>query len=174
MTGMSLAFSRISRVVEPELARLFYVWESAVRATHDFLDERQIEMLMPMVRHELASFPEIHCLRDRSGEPYAFMGVANGNIEMLFVHADHQGFGAGRLLTQLAIERLRATTVDVNEQNQAAVGFYRHLGFQPVARSMRDPLGNPFPILHMALRTASNAHGTAPAHRPARQRSCAD
>ena len=44
-------------------------------------------------------------------------------------------------------------TVDVNEQNPQAVGFYRHYGFIQVARSPLDGEGKPFPLLHMALPT---------------------
>jgi putative acetyltransferase len=42
-----------------------------------------------------------------------------------------------------------ALTVDVNEQNPAAVGFYERLGFVVVGRSPRDGSGRPFPLLHL-------------------------
>ena len=38
--------------------------------------------------------------------------------------------------------------VDVNEQNEAALGFYRSLGFELVGRSPTDSGGRPFPLLH--------------------------
>jgi len=71
---------------------------------------------------------------------------------MLFVHADHRGTGAGRLLTAFAIQALDADAVDVNEQNDLAIRFYESLGFRAIDRSPTDSAGNPFPILHMALR----------------------
>jgi putative acetyltransferase len=40
-------------------------------------------------------------------------------------------------------------TVDVNEQNPAAVGFYEAVGFVVVGRSPLDDAGRPFPLLHM-------------------------
>jgi putative acetyltransferase len=42
-----------------------------------------------------------------------------------------------------------ALTVDVNEQNVAARGFYEALGFAVVGRSPMDDTGRPYPILHM-------------------------
>jgi putative acetyltransferase len=69
---------------------------------------------------------------------------------MLFVHPDHRGRGVGRTLAGHAIAA-GARTVDVNEQNAQAVGFYERLGFVVVGRSERDADGKPFPILHMAL-----------------------
>ena len=42
-----------------------------------------------------------------------------------------------------------ALAVDVNEQNEAALGFYKALGFSVVARSPTDAAGRPFLILHM-------------------------
>jgi putative acetyltransferase len=47
-----------------------------------------------------------------------------------------------------------ASTVDVNEQNPQAVGFYLHEGFQQVGRSPLDGLGKPYPLLHLSLPTA--------------------
>jgi putative acetyltransferase len=40
-------------------------------------------------------------------------------------------------------------TVDVNEQNPAACGFYEALGFVVVGRSPVDDDGRPFRLLHM-------------------------
>jgi len=43
-------------------------------------------------------------------------------------------------------------SVDVNEQNQQAVGFYRRLGFEVEGRSEVDSMGKPFPLLHLRKR----------------------
>jgi putative acetyltransferase len=135
-----------------DLPRLLEVWESSVRATHSFLGEQDIQVLVPLVKAELSSFSPIHCLRNEEGKPYAFLGVAGAKIEMLFVHADHRGSGAGRLLSEFAIRVLNADSVDVNEDNEQAIGFYLHLGFRQVGRSRMDSTGRPFPILHLALK----------------------
>jgi putative acetyltransferase len=42
-----------------------------------------------------------------------------------------------------------ALAVDVNEQNEAAVGFYIAQGFHVVSRSELDADGRPFPTLHL-------------------------
>ena len=39
--------------------------------------------------------------------------------------------------------------VDVNEQNQEALGFYKHLGYDIIGRSPLDGQGRPFPVLHL-------------------------
>ena len=132
-------------------ARLFEVWESAVRATHHFLSDADIEELTPQVREALSQFTPILVLRNTHGSPYAFMGAADRMIEMLFVHADYRGQGAGKTLVRHAIAVLGATKVDVNEQNGQGLAFYEHLGFRPTGRSALDAAGRPFPILHLAL-----------------------
>lgn len=86
------------------------------------------------------------------GLVYAFIAVIDRKIEALFVAPARRAAGAGRRLVEYAIEELAAHGVDVNEQNPAAVEFYKHLGFIVVARSATDPHG--FPILHMQLETA--------------------
>lgn len=50
-----------------------------------------------------------------------------------------------------AVEGMGAHLVDVNEQNEGAVGFYRRLGFEVYDRSERDGQGMPYPLLHMRL-----------------------
>lgn len=143
----------ITHATRSDLPRLFEVWEASVRATHGFLSEADIQMLIPFVKDGLAHFLPLYCLRDNDGEVYAFLGVASDAIEMLFVHPEHRGRGAGRALIEFAVQSLRATRVDVNEQNTQAVEFYHHLGFRLIRRSPRDSLGNPFPLLHLALAT---------------------
>lgn len=148
---MSQSFQDISLADAADLPQIFTVWESAVRATHAFLAEADIQLLIPLVKEGLAHFGPIHYLRDADGLVVAFMGVEKAKIEMLFVHAAQRGRGAGRILTEYAIGELGARLVDVNEQNGQAIGFYAHLGFRPCGRSPLDSSGNPFPIIHMEL-----------------------
>ncbi len=155
MKSVSAGFDAIGRITEADLPRLFEVWESSVRATHTFLTEDDIQSLIPLTRIELANFSPIFCLRDDDGKLFAFVGVAHSNIEMLFVHGSHRGGGAGRLLTEFALQVLHADRVDVNEQNEQAIGFYRHMGFHQIGRSALDSAGNPFPILHLELRASA-------------------
>src|SRR5262245_24477297 len=114
--------------------QVFDVWHAAVRATHAFLSEGDLQSLIPAAREELANFSPIHCLRDSAGSVIAFMGVAGTKMEALFVRPDHRGTGCGRRLTEFAIDELGVTEVDVNEQNEQAIGFYERMGFRRVGR----------------------------------------
>ncbi|MEW6022240.1 MAG: GNAT family N-acetyltransferase [Pseudomonadota bacterium] len=140
---------QISLAEAADAPRLFEVWEASVRATHHFLPEHAIAKLAPIVRELLHTFTPIHCIRDASGLPYAFMGTSGSMLEMLFVDPARRGNGAGRVLVAHAIERLGVTEVDVNEDNAQALGFYEHLGFRRHARSPVDAFGDPYPILHL-------------------------
>ena len=91
------------------------------------------------------------CIRDGDGEAVGFIGVEGDEVESLFIHPDWRGQGIGRRLLTYAIETLGATRLDVNEQNDEAIGFYRRMGFVVDGRSEDDGLGRPFPILHMRL-----------------------
>ena len=146
--------SPISLAHAADLPRLFDVWHLSVRVTHDFLADSDIAFLMPFVRDELARVTAdrlLHVLRDADGTAYAFLCVEHAKIEMLFVHPDQRGSGAGRALLRYAIASLKVTAVDVNEHNTQGHGFYRHLGFVEDSRSELDPFGKPFPILHLKL-----------------------
>ena len=143
--------------VQPEdFPRVVEVWEASVRATHHFVSEADIECFRPLVRDALSEIPELACVRDSHAQVAGFIGVANGKVEMLFIHPAARGQGAGRRLLTYAIDSLRATTLDVNEQNEQAVGFYLHMGSEIVGRSERDGMGKPYPLLHLRLAGAAS------------------
>lgn len=89
-------------------------------------------------------------MAERGGAPLGFAGVAEGNLEMLFV-AD-RGQGVSSALLNHATSSLGATKVDVNEQNPAACDFYLNRGFIQVGRSELDADGQPYPTLHLQLK----------------------
>jgi len=92
---------------------------------------------------------DLYCIRGDENHILGFLGVADNKIEMLFVHPQVFGKGIGKALLLYAVENLNATQVDVNEDNQQAVGFYQHFGFKTVRRSALDSMGKPYPILYM-------------------------
>jgi putative acetyltransferase len=128
---------------------LLDLWEASVRATHHFLTEPDIQKLKPHVIPGLMGLPHLLGVRDAEGRLVAFVGVAAGKMEALFVHPSWHRAGIGRRLARHAVVELGATAVDVNEQNEEAVAFYRRLGFRVEGRSPVDGMGNPFPLLHM-------------------------
>ncbi|MNC71507.1 putative N-acetyltransferase YjaB [compost metagenome] len=50
------------------------------------------------------------------------------------------------------MKEFQVKSLDVNEQNPQALGFYEHMGFEVYERSEFDEQGNHFPILHMRLK----------------------
>ncbi|GAA4750951.1 GNAT family N-acetyltransferase [Gordonia alkaliphila] len=140
---------RASRGTE-EYPALVDIWRSAVRATHDFLAESDFAR----IEGSLAAlyFPAVTLLvAERRGTPVGFAGVADGNLEMLFVTDDARGTGVGTALLRATIADLGVRAVDVNEQNPGALGFYLHHGFTQVGRDDLDGDGRPYPILHLQL-----------------------
>ena len=135
-----------------EFPELVNVWEASVRATHHFLNEEDIEFFKPLILNEYLKALELRGIRNDRGGIVGFIGIAEQKIEMLFIHPDARGKGIGQKLLKYALQELIATKVDVNEENQQAVGFYEHLGFKTVNRSDIDPSGKPYPILHMELK----------------------
>lgn len=131
---------------------LLEVWEASLHATHHFLAESDIEFFRPLVLPGLLALPHLLCVRQRAGGIVAFLGVADAKMEALFVHPAWHRLGIGRRLARHAVVELGATAVDVNEQNEQAVAFYRRLGFEVEGRSELDGTGRPFPLLHMRKR----------------------
>ena len=132
------------------LCALLGVWRDSVRASHRFLAEADVQSLVPHVRDAISEVGRLFVVCSGAAE-VGFMGVQERMIEMLFLAPGAMGRGVGRRLVELAVNCCGADRVDVNEQNPRAVNFYRHMGFHTISRDATDYLGNPFPVLHMAL-----------------------
>ena len=143
---------KLKNINEDDIRNILKVWESSVRATHDFLSEEDILLLIPNVVEGANYVNDLLCVKNDKGIIKAFMGVHNNKIEMLFVSDDCRGRGIGKKLIECGIKILNVNYVDVNEQNIQAVGFYEHMGFQVFKRSDLDEQGNAFPILNMKLK----------------------
>jgi putative acetyltransferase len=142
---------QITPVSAEEYPRLLKIWEAAVRATHHFLSEANIEEFRPIVIEQAFPAVKLACARTDAGEIIGFVGTANRKVEMIFIDPAHHGSGIGRALMDYAIVQDEAIEVDVNEQNPGALAFYQRLGFEVIARSPVDSLGKPFPLLHLRL-----------------------
>lgn len=137
-----------------DYVELTRIWETSVRATHDFLPESYIQLLKPMVLTHYLNSVMLICTKDSRQRITGFAGVAASKVEMLFIDPQHRGQGLGRQLLHYAIGSMNADRLDVNEQNPQALGFYLKLGFEVVGRTEHDGLGQPYPLLHMRLRQA--------------------
>ena len=77
----------------------------------------------------LSHVAELAGLRGDTEQVVGFVGVEDGKVEMLFIHPAWTGQGIGSRLLAYVVDSLGARTVDVNEQNEQAVGFYLRMGF---------------------------------------------
>ena len=141
----------IQKATEAHHAIITNVWEASVRATHHFLKEEDIDTFKPLVQHQFLKAVDLYFTTDKQQSINGFLGVLNGKIEMLFIHPQARGTGIGKQLLQYAVTQLGCRLVDVNEQNNQAVGFYKHYGFTVVGRTEKDGLGMPYPLLQMQL-----------------------
>ena len=130
---------------------LLDIWLRSVRATHHFLQESDIDALLPQLRDIYLPAVEVWIAVNAEDSPLGFIGLNQDHVEMLFIDPDLRGQGIGSALLDYARRSCKAMSVDVNEQNPQAVGFYLHYGFVQTGRSALDGEGRPFPLLHMSL-----------------------
>ena len=142
---------KIENILKSEYKSVVEVWEASVRATHHFLQEEDILFFKPLILNNYLDAVTLKCVKNENKEIIAFLGIAENNLEMLFIHPDYRGKKIGKSLLDFAIDKLDVTKVDVNEQNKQAVGFYLYYGFKVISRSEIDSTGKPYPILHMEL-----------------------
>lgn len=125
------------------------IWRASVRATHDFLSPEDFREIETLVSEHYLPNAEVWVIED-DGRSVGFMGLTDNQIDSLFIAVDQRGKGIGKRLIAHAQSLNGGTlTVDVNEQNVQAVGFYRHMGFIETGRSETDDQGRPYPLIHM-------------------------
>ncbi len=144
---------KIEKYTKADYAAIMDVWESSVKATHHFLKEDDFLFYKKIIPTDFLPKLEIYILEDNGLK--AFIAVNESHLEMLFVKDDARGKGYGRKLIEYALHYLGVVQVDVNEQNEQAIGFYRKMGFEIRSMSATDGMGKDYPILHMC-RTISN------------------
>ncbi len=141
----------IRQATNADHPQLLNIWLRSVRATHHFLQESDIEALLPQLRDIYLPAVELWVTVDAEDCPLGFIGLNENHVEMLFIEPDLRGKGIGRALLDQARSLRSQMSVDVNEQNPEAVGFYLHYGFVQTGRSPLDGEGRPFPLLHLSL-----------------------
>jgi putative acetyltransferase len=132
-------------------ARAIEIWRAAVDATHDFLKREDRAEIDAFLCGFLPTAP-LWLAVDADDRALGFMLLSDGHMDALFIDPAWHGTGIGRALVAHARSLHSKLTVDVNEQNLRAGGFYRRLGFMQVGRSETDDQGRPYPLLHLATR----------------------
>lgn len=140
----------IRKSTAADLPRLYNIWHDAVKATHHFLDDAVFSEIAELVRDKYLPSRQFDVFVDEGDEALGFMGATGNEVESLFIDPNHFGKGIGRTFIDMMKDAHPEVTLEVNEQNPQAVGFYEACAFETVRRDPTDDHGRPFPILHMA------------------------
>ena len=140
----------IRQARERDFEAMTEVWYRAVKPTHSFLTDSDIEGYRARIPTEVfPAVPEIWAATGEDDEILGFIGMDGDEVGMLFVDSEHQAQGVGTALVDLVTEGRPVLEVEVNEQASQAVAFYQKVGFEETSRSPLDGDGNPFPLLRM-------------------------
>lgn len=138
----------VRKLTAAHYPEILEIWETSVRATHYFLSEEDISFYKPLILKYALPDVAVHgILSDK--KICGFVGTSKEKTEMLFLRPECRKQGLGRKLLEFVINRLKIYTVDVNEENADALGFYLHLGYRIISRDEFDGNGKPHPILHL-------------------------
>lgn len=148
---MNMEYSKIIKTKDFNIDEVIQVWEKSVRATHHFLREEDLLFYKEMLQSEYFKDIDIYCIKNNDNCIVAFMTVSDQNIDALFINPPDRGKGLGKLLVGYAVDNMNVNSVEVNEQNSQAVGFYERQGFKIADRSETDEQGKPYPVLKMYL-----------------------
>lgn len=138
----------ITKYISDDYEQIMEVWESSVSATHHFLKKEDFEFYKNIIPKNYLSYLDLYviCLSEKI---VGFMGSSGKNLEMLFVSGEQRGKGYGKMLLEYAIKNFDVKTVEVNEENMQALGFYKKLGFKVISRLDKDSENKDYPILKL-------------------------
>lgn len=119
---------------------LVRVWLASTIPGQAFLPEEYWRAMEPAIRGELVPVADVWVFEVES-TMVAFLALLGTKIGGLFTHPDHQGKGYGGALVEHASSLHDPLFVDVFEANEAAIGFYRSLGFVDNERRIDDESG---------------------------------
>jgi putative acetyltransferase len=140
---------RIRRARRGDRLALVDIWWRSAQATHHFVAPDELAAMhtdVTALRLERLDTWVLCAGARRCG----FLVMDGNDVAALFIAPEWLRRGGGGLLMRYARARARPLTVQVNEQNAAALGFYRAEGFRVVGRSATDSAGRPYPLLRMA------------------------
>ena len=145
-------FYSIVKAEKKEYVELTEIWENSVKATHSFLTPEDINFFKPKILNEYLYAVELYVYKNELGNILGFIGIDENKVEMLFILSSSFKKGIGKKLLNYVIQNHNINELDVNEQNENAVEFYKYMGFEVISRSEKDGFGKPFPLLHMKLK----------------------
>lgn len=129
-------------------SRLAEIWLDASRVGHPFLSE--VDLLDQQVKVREIYLPQAeNWVAELDGEPVGFIGLIDNFIGGLFVGPASHGRGLGKALVLHAAQRKGSLDVEVYADNQAAIGFYRRIGFAEIFRRSQDDEGRPLEVIRM-------------------------
>ena len=76
---------KIDNIKKTEYNDVVDIWEASVRATHHFLKEEDIQYFKPLILNTYLDAVELKCVRNEEDKIIGFLGVADENLEMLFI-----------------------------------------------------------------------------------------
>lgn len=140
----------IRRGTPADVPRALEIWRAAVDATHGFLTPEHRAEIDVMVAEQFLPNAKLWLATDDDEYPVGFLVMDGSMIDALFVDPTFHGQGYGTALLNHALELAPNATVDASEQASNALPFYLARGFRVVGRSVTDPQGRPYPLVHLA------------------------
>lgn len=139
------------RAYEPaDRQRLLDIWLRASLKAHDFLPPKLLAEQKQVVGEVyLAKAETFVAMQDDL--PVGFIGLLDSIVGGLFVDPDQQGLGIGGLLVAHGLALKGELTLEVYARNQAALRFYRRLGFVETGRRPTDDNELPFELIALRL-----------------------
>jgi putative acetyltransferase len=126
----------IRNFINSDLDSVMKLWLKTNIEAHSFIDENYWRVNYETVKKMM---PEATILvYEEKGTILGFVGLMNSYIAGIFIDADSQSKGIGKLLLDCVKESNSELSLSVYKKNDRAVNFYLKEGFAPINEQMDE------------------------------------
>lgn len=124
------------RQAEPkDFEKLANIWlESSIDA-HDFIPKSYWVNNKSAMQNQYLPMSEVY-LVEEAGKVHAFIALVENNVAAIFVSPSKQGKGLGKLLISHAKKLRNKLELNVYQENESSVAFYKANGFEILKESL--------------------------------------
>ena len=118
----------IRKMQNPDINRVADIWLKTNLKAHDFIPEQYWTSNYELVK-EMMSQAEVYVHEDNK-MIQGFVGLSNEYIEGIFVSAEMQSQGIGKILLNYVKGKRNKLILNVYQKNTRAISFYQREGFE--------------------------------------------
>lgn len=131
----------IRKLKNEEIDKVMEIWMSSTIEAHSFIDKKYWENNYDIVKNTYIPNSDTFVYDDGEDIRGFISIIDNEFIGALFVDMNYQGKGVGSKLIDYTLSKYKNLSLAVYKENENAVNFYKHKGFNIIKEQENEDSG---------------------------------